>query len=272
MGIVRTNARPGLTSREWTGYLLFAAYAAIFLVLCGTGVQASEPLKHPSTAAATLAKMGYTIQVGAFAKVENAANLAETLRLQDIDATYFLAKEGLYKVRFGNYSSRDISRIRAETLRKAGVIGDFYIVSPDQYTVAREQKNGTSYVRAEIVKTARSFLGIPYLWGGDSPETGFDCSGLVTACYSLNGLNLPRMSQDQFLVGEPVDREELSPGDLVFFANTNEKISHVGIYIGGGKFIHAPRQGKIIREDSLSDAYYEKRFRGGRSYFGERIK
>jgi len=82
----------------------------------------------------------------------------------------------------------------------------------------------------------------------------------------LNGLDLPRMSRDQFRVGTPVDREELSVGDLVFFANTGEEISHVGVYVGGGRFIHAPGQGKNIREDSLSAEYYEKRFRGGRAY------
>jgi cell wall-associated NlpC family hydrolase len=264
-------ARRRRTSRGCIGYLVIAACSAIFLMLSGCGGHhythtAASP-KHPRTARVALVKMGYAIQVGAFAEVENAATLSESLRLWDIDATYFHAKGGLYKVRFGNFPSRKAARDRAESLRKAGVIDVFYIVSPDQYSVAREKKYGTSYVRAEIVKTARSFVGVPYLWGGNSPETGFDCSGLIVACYHLNGLDLPRTSRDQFRAGAPVERGRLAPGDLVFFANSGEVITHVGMYVGGGKFIHAPGQGKNIREDSLSGVYYEKRFRGGRSYF-----
>jgi hypothetical protein len=254
------------TSRDLTGYFVVVAYGAILLILSGCGGHTTVAPKHPSKAPVALVKMGYTIQVGAFSQVDNAASLAEILRLQNINATYFLAKERLYKVRFGNFSTRESARRRAEYLRKAGVIDAFYIVSPDQYAVAKGKIYGTSYVRAEIVKTARSFLGVPYLWGGDSPATGFDCSGLTAASYQLTGLNLPRTSQDQFLVGAPVAREELAAGDLVFFGNTNETITHVGIYIGGNRFIHAPGQGKNIREDSLSGGYYEKRFRGGRSY------
>jgi cell wall-associated NlpC family hydrolase len=269
--MIRTSANAGRTfTHLFSGYLIVVACGIIFLILSGCGVHTAKPAKHPPAVRKALVKMGYTIQVGAFARVENAANLAENLRQRNINATYFLTDVGLYKVRFGNFSSREAARNRAEFLREAEVIEDFYIVSPDQYSIARGQIYGSSYVREEIVKTARSFLGVPYLWGGDSPETGFDCSGLVAACYNLNGLNLPRMSQDQFLVGEPVDREELSPGDLVFFANSGEKITHVGIYVGGGRFIHAPGQGKNIREDSLSGGYYDKRFRGGRSYLGER--
>lgn len=253
----------------WLGYLVIAAFGATFLILSGCGGRAVVQPPHPPTPAvqSALVEMGYTIQAGAFARVENAANLAENLRRRGIDATYFRTEDGLYKVRFGNYPSRETARSRAESLRKAGMIEAFYIVSPDQYAAARTQTHGTSYVRAEIVKTARSFLGVPYLWGGDSPETGFDCSGLTSTSYRLNGLDLPRMSQDQFRAGNPVERTELLPGDLVFFGNSNDKITHVGIYVGGDRFIHAPGQGKTIREDALSDGYFAKRFQGGRSYF-----
>jgi cell wall-associated NlpC family hydrolase len=213
-----------------------------------------------------LATRGYSIQVGAFSRVQNAANLSEALRLRDIDATYFLADDGLFKVRFGNFPTREAARSHADVLRKAGVIEAFYIVSPDDYAVTKGQRLGTSYVRSEIVKTAKSFLGVPYLWGGTSAATGFDCSGLTAATYHLNGLDLPRAAREQFLAGKPVERDELALGDLVFFANTQEEISHVGIFIGNGRFIHAPGQGKTIREDSLSDKYYSKWFRGGRSY------
>jgi cell wall-associated NlpC family hydrolase len=255
------------------GYLIIAACSALLLILSGCGGRTAAPLKQPvverdTPAQAALMKVGYTIQAGAFARVENAANLSENLRRRSLDATYFLDADGLYKVRFGNFTGRDEARNRADALRKAGVIDAFYIVSPDQYAVAREQMYGTSYVRTEIVKTARSFLGVPYLWGGTSAETGFDCSGLTVASYKLNGLTLPRSAREQFTLGSAVNRESLFPGDLVFFANGREEITHVGIYVGGDRFIHAPGQGRNIREDSLSGSggYYEKRFRGGRSY------
>jgi cell wall-associated NlpC family hydrolase len=85
--------------------------------------------------------------------------------------------------------------------------------------------------------------------------------------YQLNGLNLPRTSGEQFEDGEPTSRQALQKGDLVFFATAGRgKVSHVGVYIGAGQFIHAPRRGRHITVDSLTSAYYGKRFLGGRSY------
>jgi cell wall-associated NlpC family hydrolase len=96
---------------------------------------------------------------------------------------------------------------------------------------------------------------------------GFDCSGLTTTVYQLNGLNLPRTSAEQFRVGMPVGGEGLHRGDLVFFAiSGGRRVSHVGIYTGEGRFIHAPGRGKAVREDLLSEAYYKARYVGGRRY------
>lgn len=211
--------------------------------------------------------MAYTIQVGAFAQVDNAARLAEVLRHRGLNATYYVSHQGLYKVRFGSYTSRQQARQRAEQLKDAGVIEEFYIVSPDAYAVAKQRRYGTSYVRKEIVKTAESFIGVPYLWGGNSVETGFDCSGLTMTVYQLNGLDLPRHSGDQYEAGTPVAFDELQPGDLVFFQTRgNGRISHVGIFVGDDQFIHAAGTGKDIRRDSLSGDYYRSHYRGGRSY------
>lgn len=232
-----------------------------------SGRSAAPPRNRPEAPLRGLARMGYTIQVGAFAHVENAARLTESLRQRDLDATYFVAKERLYKVRFGNFTTRESARSRAETLKTAGVIDEYYIVSPDEYAVAKQPTYGTPYLRREIVKTAQSFIGVPYLWGGISPETGFDCSGLMVACYQLNGLNLPRTSRQQLQAGIPVERERLAKGDLVFFATSGcDMVSHVGIYVGDGSFIHAPGKGKKIRFDSLSQQYFVKRYVGARSY------
>jgi NlpC/P60 family/SPOR domain len=214
-----------------------------------------------------LVRMGYTIQAGAFAHVQNAVKLTETLSKQGLDATYLVAPTGLYKVRFGNFSSRDAARKRAEALKQSGVITEFYIVAPEDYAVAKRQQYGDNYLRDEIVKTAQSFIGVPYLWGGTSAETGFDCSGLTMTVYQLNGLNLPRSSRDQFEAGTPIEQDELMKGDLLFFATTGPgKVTHVGVYMGGGEFIHAPGRGKAICKDSLSKSFFKKHFIGARSY------
>ncbi len=211
--------------------------------------------------------MGYAIQVGAFSKVENAARLVNRLNSDNLDAYYFLYKKGLYKVRFGSFKSRELASREAEILRAMGVIGEYYIVRPEDYSITKKLKYGDIYFRDEVVKTARSFVGVPYRWGGSSAEKGFDCSGLAMAVYRLNGLRLPRTSGEQYKAGVRVSRGKLTKGDLVFFATSGSKrISHVGIYSGQGKFIHAPRTGKTVRTSSLSNNYYKKRYAGARSY------
>ena len=118
-----------------------------------------------------------------------------------------------------------------------------------------------------MVKTAQDFIGVRYLWGGASSDKGFDCSGLTMTVYQLNGLNLPRQSIKQFEVGSPVSSSELQKGDLVFFAlKGRNRVSHVGVYIGDGQFIHASSRGKKIRIDSLSAAYIVNKYMGGRNY------
>ncbi len=110
---------------------------------------------------------------------------------------------------------------------------------------------GITIEPGSIVETALHFIGIPYLWGGELPETGFDCSGLVKYVFGLHGVELPHYSGYQAELGEPVERiEDLRPGDLVFFGNP---IHHVGIYIDKGYFIHAPKTGDVVRISRLSE-------------------
>jgi len=214
-----------------------------------------------------LPRMGYTIQAGAFSQPENAARFTEVLKDKGLDATFFAAKTGLYKVRIGNFAARESALNQAEALKILGLIEEYYIVAPEEYAVSKVKTLGDDYLRNEIVKAARSFLGVPYLWGGTSPEAGFDCSGLTMTVYQLNGVDLPRTSGEQFGTGEDVDKDELLKGDLVFFVTAKgSKVSHVGVYIGGGRFIHAPGKGKKIRIDSLSNVYYHERYLGGRTY------
>ena len=108
-------------------------------------------------------------------------------------------------------------------------------------------------------------LGVRYRLGGSSPLTGFDCSGLVTHAFEQAwGVKLPHNVQAQSRIGIPVKRSALEPGDLVFYNTRNRPYSHVGIYLGEGRFIHAPRPGKQVRVESLRSSYWSARFNGAR--------
>jgi cell wall-associated NlpC family hydrolase len=234
---------------------------------CVYGPVVSSPEK-PTGSKGGLAPIGYSIQVGAFSHLDNAVRLSQKLQAQGLNAYYFVHKTGLYKVRFGSFLSRKRARIRAESLHVARIIDEYYIVGPEDYPTLGDRRAARSHVRGEIVRTARSYLGLPYRWGGDSPEHGFDCSGLAMVAYQLNGLDLPRASKEQWMAGSPVDRSQLSKADLVFFSTSRRgRISHVGIYVGNGRFIHAPGMGKNIRLDSLSTKYFRRHYVGARTYF-----
>ncbi len=214
-----------------------------------------------------LQQMGYSIQVGAFSNLDNAVRLEGLLEKRGIEAYYFRHKSGLYKVRFGNHTSYQPARAEAERLQAQGLIDTFFIVSPENYAAARIKKSGKGDLRAELVETAKRFIGIPYRWGGTTSDNGFDCSGLTMVCYRLNGLNLPRVSRSQFKTGRWVARNKLRPGDLVFFATKGgTRVTHVGMYIGSGNFIHAPRTGKNVQIEKMSNRFFAKTYVGGRTY------
>jgi cell wall-associated NlpC family hydrolase len=242
--------------------------ALLLFVWGGCATKPPTPPKPPPVLPGKeVPRMGYSIQVGAFTSVDNAVRLTESLEKQGMSAYYFHHKSGLFKVRFGDYPTREAARLKAEALVQAGVFSEYYIVSPEDYALARVRLYGEAAVRNEIVEMAEGFIGLPYQWGGSSAEEGFDCSGLTMAVYQLNGLNLPRSSRDQYSIGAPVERAELAKGDLVFFATKGrEKVSHVGVYAGDDRFIHAPGKGKTIRVDSLADRYYTSRYVGARKY------
>lgn len=116
-----------------------------------------------------------------------------------------------------------------------------------------------------VALQALAYLGIPYRMGGLSPRTGFDCSGLVAYAYREGaGMALPRNTSDLSAVGEPVERGALKPGDLVFYNTQRRAYSHVGIYLGEERFIHAPASGGEVRVESLRADYWERRYSGAR--------
>ena len=211
--------------------------------------------------------MGYTIQVGAFANMNNAVRFTENLQSHGLEAYHFRDSEKLFKVRFGNYPSKDLARAEAENLKAVGIIRVYYIVAPKEHAATDRQFDYDDYLREKIVNTAKQYIGVNYRWGGQSSSAGFDCSGLTMVVYRLNGLDLPRSSRQQWQTGRPVDTRHLSKGDLVFFATTGgRKVSHVGIYIGDNRFLHAPGNGRKIRISSLSNKYFKSRYLGARTY------
>ncbi len=117
----------------------------------------------------------------------------------------------------------------------------------------------------DLVVRALSFIGARYRYGGESPETGFDCSGLVRHVFRESlGLLLPRTSRDISRMGETVHRDELQPGDLVFFNTLRRGFSHVGIYLGEHRFVHAPAGNGEVRIEDMRNGYWVKRFNGAR--------
>ncbi len=117
----------------------------------------------------------------------------------------------------------------------------------------------------QAAQMAMSFQGTPYVWGGAKPG-GFDCSGLVIYVYGQLGMRIPRVAEDQARVGAFVPRERLQPGDAVFFADSSGYIGHMGLYIGGGMMVHAPRTGDVVKVQDISSGRYFDRFAGGRRY------
>ena len=239
-----------------------------FLVTTSCGGRGNlVPRSQPLVEKKELAKMDYAIQVGAFSNLNHAVQLTETLQNRGLNAYYFVHSTGLYKVRFGNLPSKEMARTRAKAIQADGIIDAYYIVGPEEYPSTELLRSDKTALRDEIVGSAKRFIGVPYRWGGSSREKGFDCSGLTMAVYQLNGLNLPRSSSAQWRAGSHVDRAQISKADLVFFATSRgSRISHVGIYVGDDRFIHAPGKGKRIRVTSLSNPYFRNRFVGARTY------
>lgn len=252
-----------------------------------------------------ISRIGYAIQMGAFSDVKNAERFTSRLQSKGLDAFYFRKDNGVYAVRFGDFPSKEKARAVAAKLVADRLIDSYYIAPPNEIVFAKPQGPGLQKPRPDEIKappetarperpkaterpertpakpaargdrdmgaiaarTAERFVGIPYRWGGENVVDGMDCSGFVRAVYNLCGLSIPRTSRDQFKAGESVAKGDLQDGDLVFFGASEEQINHVGIYVGNGRFVHAPRRGEEIRVTSVDESYFERRFVGARRYF-----
>ena len=137
--------------------------------------------------------------------------------------------------------------VRADELERPGLL--------QRYTVNIQ----------DLVIKGLEFVGVPYRRGGNTVESGFDCSGFVRAMYEQTvGLMLPRKAEQQAAATEKIDVNDLQPGDLVFFNTMKRAFSHVGIYVGEGKFIHSPKPGAEVRVENMNMSYWERRFNGAR--------
>lgn len=128
-----------------------------------------------------------------------------------------------------------------------------------------QAKDVVTSTASDLMSSAMGFLGVPYKRGGNSAENGFDCSGFVVALYQQTlGLVLPRTAAQQAEVTRKIEVSELQPGDLVFFNTMRRAFSHVGVYMGDGKFIHSPRPGGQVRVEDMGAKYWQTRFNGAR--------
>ena len=169
--------------------------------------------------------------------------------------------------------------MRISTLTLSLLLGAFLALpvtasAQTSATVEQEPESGfvDRYTTAaqELVNESMSYLGIRYRFGGTSPETGLDCSGLVQAVFrNALGLDLPRTAHEMASQGDKISRQELKPGDLVFFNTMRRAFSHVGIYMGDGRFMHSPSSGGSVRIESMSTQYWAKRFNGARRLLEE---
>lgn len=242
---------------------------------------------------AGLKSVGYAIQVGAFSDVRNAERLTKKLQEKGLEAFYFKKENNIYAVRFGDFERREEASRTAQRLVKERVVTSYFIAVPQQVLPAVREpslekapspsltkprvlplpseqppaKRDRSDMGSIAARTAERFVGIPYRWGGDTVVDGMDCSGFVRAVYNLCGVNIPRTSREQYRVGDVISRDELKDGDLVFFGGSADEINHVGIFVGNGRFVHAPRRGDDIKVSSLDDPYFVKRWVGGKRYF-----
>lgn len=174
-------------------------------------------------------------------------------------------EDGWYQIKFVDL----IGYVHPDYLSVDGLVFTYLETQEDgsttvSYTTEEVTQVAPTTIGGQIVEYAYKYLGTPYVYGGETPEEGFDCSGFVQYVYSQFGYKLNRTSEDQYENGTYVPYDELQVGDLVFFSRSGKVIGHVGIYVGDGYFIHATSPGDVVRVTALSTDYYTTRYVGAR--------
>ena len=174
---------------------------------------------------------------------------------------------GRYQLRLGEANGLLGSAGAAPAEQAAAVAPSAPAAAADAAASAAGGGGGAGPKALAALKEAQKYTGTAYKWGGSTPQTGFDCSGLVQWAYAKAGVQIPRVTDAQFAAGNgtKVERGELKPGDLVFFGQPGN-IYHVGISMGGDKFLHAPKTGDVVKVASLKESYFSQSFAGGRRF------
>jgi cell wall-associated NlpC family hydrolase len=222
--------------------------------------------KHDITVRAALLKRAHTRQQRivaerAAAKQQVEGQLAERQRLVDSIKGEIVRLQAEEQARQARLQAEAEARLRTQLVaqheaalqsQESSVVGAS-AVTPEGISVAPPSQYGG------VVGIAMQYLGTPYVWGGSSPG-GFDCSGFVMFVYAQVGVSLPHHAASMYSYGVPVSRDQLEPGDLVFF----DGLGHMGIYIGGGQFIHSPHTGDVVKISSMNESWYAATYVGAR--------
>jgi peptidoglycan DL-endopeptidase CwlO len=232
-----------------------------------------EQFKHDVVVRAKELKIAHTRQVQivaerAAAKQQIESGLAERQRMLDSIKGEIVRLQAEEAARQARLAAEARARLAAqqEQARQAAldaqhtdVVGASAVAASDTTSSPPAATVAPPSNYTGVVGIAMQYLGTPYVWGGAAPG-GFDCSGLVMYVFSQVGVSLPHHAADQYNYGVPVSRDQLQPGDLVFF----DGLGHVGIYIGNGEFIHAPHTGDVVKISSLNDSWYAATYVGAR--------
>ncbi|MBU0500038.1 MAG: C40 family peptidase [Gammaproteobacteria bacterium] len=165
-----------------------------------------------------------------------------------------------------NRLRRQVLLLMILTLGLGGCIdlSEYYAVRPERYPA--KESGRVDEKRLQVVGLALAQLGAPYVWGGSTPDRGFDCSGLVQYTYNNAGIPVPRTAAEQRSQASRKSPSHLLPGDLLFFHINDQGEEHVAIYLGAGEFIHAPSAGSIVRLENFRSPYWQERFYGAGTY------